>query len=294
MEIHIESARIQAEWERWKKHFGEIDPYDTRSTVGILDVLRCHFLIADFFCGEDYGIGGVGPKDPGLLHSAVYRQFTAFGGKEKWPTEFQKAATLVFGIVNDHPFHDANKRTGLLAMLFALHKMGRTPTVDQRKLEDLMVDIAKGSLEKHRRRKEFGKQDDADVLFIADYLKRYSRARDSKFYTITYHELDQRLKSFGYHLAHPSGNYIDVCKFETRKTGLFGLGKPERVEVKVAQIGFPGWKKQVGKGAVHSVRKATKLLPENGIDSAAFYHGADPVNALIQEYEGPLKRLAFR
>ncbi|MGD9983744.1 MAG: type II toxin-antitoxin system death-on-curing family toxin [Porticoccaceae bacterium] len=295
MEIHIESQRVQAEWERWKKHFGDVDPYDSQNTVGIIDVLRSHFLIADYFYGQDYGIGGVGPKDPELLHSAVYRQFTSFGGVEKWPTAFEKAATLVFGIVNDHPFHDANKRTGLLVMLYALHKMGRTPNgVDQKDLENLMVDIAEGSLEKHRRRRELGKKDDADVKFIADYIRRYSRARDSKFYTITYHELDQRLKAFGFYLAHPSGNYIDVCKVEERRRGIFGFGKLEKNEVKVTQIGFPGWKKQVGKGAVASVRKATRLLPEHGIDSTTFYHGADPLNALIQQYEGPLKRLAFR
>lgn len=58
------------------EHFGEHDPYDTDGNIGLHDVLRAHFLIADYFYSEGYGIGGIGPRDPHLLHSAVYRLTT--------------------------------------------------------------------------------------------------------------------------------------------------------------------------------------------------------------------------
>ena len=134
MEVTFSNPAIDAEYKRWATQVGVDDEYDTRETVGLLDVLRAHFLIADFFYGREAGMGGIGPRNVDLLHSAVYRQFVAYGGKNKWTTPYEKAATLVFGLVTDHPFHDANKRTGLLAYLFALHKMNRQPTNGQKEL----------------------------------------------------------------------------------------------------------------------------------------------------------------
>lgn len=50
----------------------------------------------------------------------------------------------------------------------------------------------------------------------------------------------------------------------------------------------------MGKGAIKTVRTATGLIARKGIDSAAFFHGLDPLYALISKYEGPLERLAYR
>lgn len=88
-------------------------------------------------------------------------------------------------------------------------------------------------------------------------------------------------------------NYIDVCRIEERRKVL-GLGKKETRLVRVAQIGFPNWKKAVGKGAIKTVRAAAELTPKQGVDSSVFFHGLDPLSALIAEYEGPLERLAYR
>ena len=62
----------------------------------------------------------------------------------------------------------------------------------------------------------------------------------------------------------------------------------------VAGFEVPGnsWKAQVASGAIKTVRRATKLDAENGVDSAVFFHGVEPFNALISTFEGPLKRLA--
>jgi death-on-curing family protein len=294
MEVVFTNEAISTEYKRWADQIDKDDQYDTEETVGLFDVLRSHFLIADYFYGRDSGMGGIGPRDINLLHSAVYRQFVAYGGATKWKNHFEKAATLVFGLVTDHPFHDANKRTGLLTYLYALHKMNRYPTNGQSDLEDFMVDIADRNLKKYRRMKELAKrEEDADVLFIADYMKRNSRERDSRYYTITYNELDRRLRDFKHCLSNPHKNYIDICRIEYyREYGIFGKRKEKLVTI--AQVGFPSWKSQVGKGAISTIRRAAKLTPEHGVDSAIFYRGADPLNTLIAQYEGPLQSLAFR
>ena len=294
MDIFFDNPSVESEYLRWCKHFGTEDPYDSKDTIGLFDVLRAHFLIVDYFYGQDYGIGGIGPREPDLLHSAVYRQFVSFQGKNKWTTSFEKAATLLFGIVKDHPFHDANKRTGLLTLLLFLHKMNRLPIVSQKELEDLVVNIAEDGLKKYRRQRDLAKKtDDPEIFFIADYLKRKSRKRDNKYYAITYQELDRKLRDFGYCLDSPSGNFINVVRIEAKRK-LFGFGKRENIQVRVAQIGFPGWKSQVGKRAISTVRREAKLTAEHGFDSETFFRGADPVLSLIAEYAGPLKRLAHR
>lgn len=114
---------------------------------------------------------------------------------------------------------------------------------------------------------------------------------DKKFYAVTYHELRKILRKFNCDLSNPSKNTIDVIKFEEKK-GIFGLGHAKSKEFRVAQIGFPGWTKQVGQGAIKTVRRETGLTPDNGYDSATFFKGHDPINCLIAEYQEPLMNLA--
>ena len=292
--VIFDNARIEEEFLRWIDYFGTEDPYHSSDTVGMMDVLRAHFLVADYFYTKDMGLGGIGPRDPNLLHSAVYRQFVSFSGQDKWSNAFERAATLLYGIITDHPFHDANKRTGLLVLLLFLNKMNRVPTIGQKELEDFAVDISNHQLKKHARYKELKKKKiDSEVYFIADFLRRKSRKLDRRFYSITYRELDRRLQDFGYRLKNPHKNFIDVVRVEQRRK-LFGFGGKEQVDVKVAQVGFPGWKCQVNKGAISTIRKETKLTPEHGFDSQSFYQGADPVQSLIAQYSKPLERLAYR
>ena len=294
MEILIENKAVQEQFDRWCRHFGEIDPYSVNGNIGIRDVLRAHFLIADHFIAQGHGIAALGPRDPNLLHSAVYRQFTGYGGNDKWESSYERCATLLFGLVKDHPFHDANKRTALLVLIYFLTKTNRVPTVGQRELEDFVVEIAEGHLKRYRRLKALEQRtDDPEVYFIADYLRRNSRPTDKRCYTITYRELDSRLKSFGYCFQNPYKNFIDVGRFEQVRSFL-GLGKARTEFVRVAHIAFPGWKKQVPKSVITTVRRATGLTAEKGFDSASFFGGTDPLYSLIAEYSSPLERLAYR
>lgn len=290
-------AGLEREYTRWLGIVGEDDPYATKATIGLHDVLRAHFLILDFFSQEKQGegVGGVGPKDLNLLHSAIYRQFVSLGGKEKWPTPFEKCATLMYGIVKDHPFHDANKRTGFLTTLLFLERIGRIPRIKQKEFEDFVVEVADDQLEKYPRFREARVSvQDPEVQFIADYLKRNTRDVDHQTYTVTFHELNQILKPHNVELSSPRGNYIDIIKVEHRPKYLGLLGPRVRHETRLAQIGFPGWKRQVTKGALKTVREATGLTAQNGYDSKTFFQGADPLHALIDTYAEPLRRLANR
>ena len=260
-------------------------------------MLRAHFLVAEFSMTHGRPVAQLGPKSIELLHSAVYRQFVALGSREKWPTSLEKCATLLFGITKDHAFHDANKRTALLVTLLFLQKkcINRITTASDQQIEDFLVDVADDKLDKHPRYRDLLRKGDPDaaVRFISDWLHRNTREMDKRSYSVTFQQLRTILHRFGFDLDNPNKNFIDVLRIE-RYRPLFGLAPPKTRKVRVAQIGFPGWKNQVDKGTMKTVRQATRLVPERGYDSQTFFNNVDPLHSLIAKYAQPLKRLADR
>jgi death-on-curing protein len=173
-----------------------------------------------------------------------------------------------------------------------LQKIGRCTSAPQKEFEKLTVDISENKLTRYPKYNKVCKKCDIDpeIIFISDFLKRKTRDIDKRYYSITFQQLRTILSSYGFYLENPHGNTIDVIKYEEKKI-MFGFKKKE-IQKKICQIGFPGWKSQVGKGAINTVRKATGLVPERGFDSQSFFKGADKMQALVDEYKGPLRRLA--
>lgn len=284
---------VQREYARFASLLPEEDCYRSATAIGIQEVLKAHFLIADHFIDEGRGLGGVGPRDLGLLHSALLRQHVGYGGIVKWSSKFDIMATLFYGLIKDHPFFDANKRTAFLCLLYHMQKFGLVPTVTQSELEDFTVIVAENGLGRFRRYQDLEeKSDDPEVDYISYYIKNNSRHIEKRGHTITYRQLKRILNRFGYDLCNPYHNYIDVVRIAERRRWVFG--SKEKIGVKVAQIGFPGWTSQVGPGAVSSVRNKTGLIPKYGYDSKTFYGGEEPIDCLIAEYSEPLSRLASR
>ncbi|WP_173977904.1 type II toxin-antitoxin system death-on-curing family toxin [Magnetospirillum sp. UT-4] len=279
-------AYVKSEHERWKRQVGPDDQYAGDTTIGISDVLEAHFLLAEFFAKTGEGLGGLGPKNIDLLHSALSRQFVEFGGKPKWTSRIHVCATLMLGLIKNHPFHDANKRTAFLVSILHLQKIGRTPTVSHETYEDFAVDIANNNLRRYTT-KDAGNTDEG-VDVIAKFLRRHTREIDLSMKLITYRELDQILHKHGMRLENPKHNRIDLVRY------LDALSGKEISPTRIAHIGYHGASRQVSRKDIHIVRNAAKLDPENGYDSQAFFSGYESPLALINKYREPLRRLAFR
>ena len=58
-----------------------------------------------------------GLRDYGLLESAVNAPFQTFMGQDLHPDMLAKAAHLCYGLANNHPFVDGNKRAAVHTML---------------------------------------------------------------------------------------------------------------------------------------------------------------------------------
>jgi death-on-curing family protein len=286
--------KLKEHFDYWMEQLGPDDPFLSGSTIGIKEVLRAHYLLVDYFSSTQNceGVGGIGPRDKNLLPSTLSRQFTGFAGQSKWSSPLEVCSTLFYGLIKNHPFHDANKRTGLLTLIYHLGKVGRTINAPQKEFENFTVMVASNRLSEYKGYNELKRKgDDADILTIARFLKRATRQVDKRFYLITYRELDTILRKFGYGLENLKNNHIDIVKYEKKRRYGF-VGPKEEYLVKIGQIGMPNWKTQVGTGAISTVRKVTKLDAAHGTDSAVFFHGADTLGSLISSFEGPLRRLA--
>jgi death-on-curing protein len=199
---------VQAEFERTTALISD-DPFASQYTLGLHDVMRAHFLIADFFITEQRELGGVGPKDMKLLESALYRPWTEFGGVSKWQDPFEKVATTLFGLIKDHPFHDANKRTALLSTLYLLSKHGRTPQCSKDDFENLTVEIAEMEIVKRARYKQLSaEEEDPEIKYVAHWLRRNTREIDDREYSITYRELRRILQRYGFVLEKPTSRFL--------------------------------------------------------------------------------------
>jgi len=83
-------------------------------------------------------------RDEGLLDSAVNAPFQTFDNQELYPSIHQKAARLAYGLVNNHPFVDGNKRIGAHAMLVFLSLNGIELNYSQDELATLFLQLASG------------------------------------------------------------------------------------------------------------------------------------------------------
>lgn len=71
--------------------------------------------------GEVWGL-----RDRALLECGQGAPMQTFGGEELHPTLFRKAAALARSIVQNHPFENGNKRTGIAAASVFLGTNGYT------------------------------------------------------------------------------------------------------------------------------------------------------------------------
>lgn len=93
---------------------------------------------------ETGGVSGI--RDLALLESAVARPQATFAGEDLYPDICIKAATLMFGLVNNHPFLDGNKRVGIAAASLFLMRNGFRLAADNDELEQFTLQVAQGDV----------------------------------------------------------------------------------------------------------------------------------------------------
>jgi death-on-curing protein len=103
--------------------------------------------------------GRHGLRELALLESAAARPLATFGGQDLYPDLFSKAAALMDSLINNHPFVDGNKRTGIAAAGLFLMQNGYRLTPTNPELEGFTRRVA---------------EDRPDLAEISDWLRGHS------------------------------------------------------------------------------------------------------------------------
>ena len=106
----------------------------------IQDIYELHKQLENAF------ILSSGVRDENLLASAVNTPFQTFMGNDLYPSLYDKAAQLCYGIANNHPFTDGNKRTALHSVYVYLIINGFDIMATQQDVENMIIDIAAGNM----------------------------------------------------------------------------------------------------------------------------------------------------
>ena len=88
--------------------------------------------------------GESGIRDLGLLQSAVARPQATFDGKELYSDIYHKASALLESLINNHPFVDGNKRTGITASAMFLQINGYSLVASNQELESFVLAVVSG------------------------------------------------------------------------------------------------------------------------------------------------------
>lgn len=87
-----------------------------------------------------------GVRDLALLEAAVNSPFQTFGGEDLFPTIYEKAARLCYGIANNHAFIDGNKRAAIHAMEAFLMVNQKRLECNDDEMEDTIIKVANGRM----------------------------------------------------------------------------------------------------------------------------------------------------
>lgn len=118
-------------------------------------VLFIHYRLVSETGGEH------GVRDLGLLESAVARPQATFDQQELYLDVFEKAAALMESLINNHPFVDGNKRTGIVCAVLFLQQNGVSFSAKNADLEKFTLRVASSK---------------AGRSEITEWLKKHSHA----------------------------------------------------------------------------------------------------------------------
>lgn len=245
-----------------------------------------------------------GIKNMGMLESAIGRQFTGYGDFYKYPDCFSNCATLTYGIIKNHSFHNGNKRAGLLALIKHLYINGYvlSPKLSSDELYEFLIAIADSKIQefsyKYRKkyiliRKKSEKREnpiwdlDTKIKYLALWIRKNARPKKTTLKgDVKVSDLKRFLENKGIKLEQ-RGTSIEVYSEKENKF----LGIPwgsKKINQKKYSLGNN--RTMIGKGTLGTLRKDFNLTKADGIDNTFFYNEGSFLDFEIKTY----KRLIYR
>ncbi|WP_165311350.1 type II toxin-antitoxin system death-on-curing family toxin [Vibrio ziniensis] len=218
----------------------------------IEEIKYIHGYLVEYFANRDDPISPAGIKSEELLESAVCRPLMTAGGKDAYIGVYNKCAALFHSIINNHCFHNGNKRTALLSTIVYMSEHGYWLTIP--------TDSEMFEFTRKAAAHELGCSRDNELKSIATWLKKNSRRRTNGEHPLKFQQLREILVRFGYDVGECDGRTIPIYKDGVLKTSIL-------------QKGSKG-KEDYDKQYIQKLRKKLDLTHEFGVDSFGFYGAA--------------------
>lgn len=281
-----------------------------KETIHILtrnEVETLHTLISqnyDQFDDMD-PVSPAGIKFEELLQSAVDRQLVGSGKYFKYSNCFSNCASLMYGVIKNHSFHNGNKRTGLLCMIKHLYKNGYVlkPDLRHQDIYDLIIAIDVNQLvnyaNKHKLYKKWLRRNrlqksaqleiDNQILFIEYWLRTNSISKNVSIKSkIKLSKLQSILESKGLNIT-AIGTKITVFReVETKFLG-FKTGK-KKVNEKTYSLGKS--LTEINRSTLKKLRRDFNLTANEGVDNIIFYDDASFIDEELNNYRRIIYKLA--
>jgi death-on-curing protein len=265
------------------------------------DVKNLHYSLSShyYLLKEMEPVTPTGVKDMNMLLSAVGRQQTSYNGQLVYNTPYSNCATLVFGIVKNHAFHNGNKRVGFLCLLKHLYNnnLVLNTKVSNSEIYELLKQLASNNLKLHATK--YYKKD------YKKYLENWNSNNDN----------EETLKYLGFWIKQNSVNKNNFIKNELKIIELKRIVESKHLifsqfgaKIKIEKD-VPFLKKVFGtkthskeyslgntlttvkKEIIKNIRKDFDLSDENGFDNASFY-SEDFIDEEIRNYKVILNKLS--
>lgn len=257
--------------------------YRSRTLLTEDDVADIHFALVEDFSTSSDPIDPPGIRDSSILGSAVSRPKTSLGGIEKYPTIESSAAALLHSLILDHPFHNGNKRTALVAMLVFLDRHGMVTTCDEHELFKLVLRVAQHHLGDPK--EQYANQADYETAVLNKWICENVRIIEKQEIPIPWRKLKRILLKYECEFQHLPGNRIIISR--VRST-------PRRKLLTVqSHVCYRDDGSEVAINTLAKIRADLLLDEPNGIDSCDFY-SCDPgiTSEFILKYRRVLRKLS--
>jgi death-on-curing protein len=126
----------------------DVSQTDTANTLAKVRVLTAAATYFNLVAVTDFGGRSGAVRGEGLVEQAVGAAFQTYEGVDPHPEPFEKAAMLLRGITQGHPFSDGNKRTGFLLAAYYLGLVGYPwpPRLPEAEVIEFCLQVSAGEI----------------------------------------------------------------------------------------------------------------------------------------------------